>query len=283
MRILSLYVRRSCYYEETELACASEGAAHTDTIRLPVDAYTQTTVLVDANQADAPADFVLRGRFVGDSCGDGVVDYFGDRCDDGNAETGDGCTPECDIEPGALCAGAEEVTAATMTGTTVGAANRFGASCTGSGPDRVYHWVPGRLGQRGTLRVGMTSTEADLGIYIVRCDDSSELACVDLALGETTQCADCATVCNGDGTCDPNEHAGCADCCTLDAFCAPQESDDCPDCSGHAGACNHDGTCDPHEEVLQLTDYPGGTPIGIVVDSQGGAGAYTLTFAYTPL
>ena len=36
-------------------------------------------------------------------CGDGVLDGASEACDDGNMETGDGCDPGCQVEPGWLC------------------------------------------------------------------------------------------------------------------------------------------------------------------------------------
>ena len=40
---------------------------------------------------------------VAPSCGDGVVSWeIGEECDDGNANTGDGCA-NCHFEPGLLC------------------------------------------------------------------------------------------------------------------------------------------------------------------------------------
>ncbi len=35
-------------------------------------------------------------------CGDGTLD-LGEKCDDGNQGAGDGCTPECGVEPGWIC------------------------------------------------------------------------------------------------------------------------------------------------------------------------------------
>lgn len=45
-----------------------------------------------------------------DLCGDGAVDAeIGERCDDGNRTSGDGCSDACGIEDGFVCAGAPSV------------------------------------------------------------------------------------------------------------------------------------------------------------------------------
>lgn len=41
-------------------------------------------------------------------CGDGIVDVeFGEQCDDGNVDPGDGCSATCTVEEGWNCADAQ--------------------------------------------------------------------------------------------------------------------------------------------------------------------------------
>lgn len=277
---LSLHVRRLCHFAETELGCASDGSPGDETVRVPLEIHGHLYVVVDANRADSSSEFVLRARLVPPTCGNGVVEHPGERCDDGNDAVGDGCTPECDLEPDVICRDAIDVTGPTMSGTTVGATNRYGSFCSGGGPDRVYRFVPGRPGQRGVVRVSMTSTDADLGLSAVQCDSGRELECMDLAAGETRTCSDCATVCRVDGTCDADEDPACRDCCNYDAWCDAWEPDACPDCIGFPVRCDLDDICEPHVETLTIEDHPGGVPIGVVVDSAGEAGSYELTFEF---
>ena len=38
-------------------------------------------------------------------CGDGLRVIWAESCDDGGAVDGDGCSTECDLEPGFVCTG----------------------------------------------------------------------------------------------------------------------------------------------------------------------------------
>ncbi|MEZ4435306.1 MAG: hypothetical protein R3F65_23105 [bacterium] len=50
-------------------------------------------------------------------CGDGEVEGV-EQCDDGNRVAGDGCAPDCTVEPDTICGdGVREGTRSVMTGT----------------------------------------------------------------------------------------------------------------------------------------------------------------------
>jgi cysteine-rich repeat protein len=114
------------------------------------------------------------------TCGDGTLDPLNEVCDDGNAESGDGCAGDCDsAEFDALCDDAEPLLLdVDIDGTTVGGPTGYGGSCElyVTVPTKTYSFAvpgPGRLS---------LSLESTLDLDLVAASDcadplGSELAC----------------------------------------------------------------------------------------------------------
>lgn len=121
------------------------------------------------------------------TCGDGLIAGT-EECDDGNAVTGDGCTPECVVELEVLCPTVPVLALGENTGSNVGATNAFSATCvTTGGGERLYAFT---APADGTLYVSLQA-QHDMGIYVLdACGEAAvELACANAFLGglqETT-------------------------------------------------------------------------------------------------
>ena len=90
----------------------------------------------------------IEGVCIASSCGDGVVDR-GEACDDGNAETQDGCEPDCGVSPGVaeIAAGDQH-------------------ACVRFHDGRLRCWgnnTHGQLGYGNTESVGDDETPAEVG------------------------------------------------------------------------------------------------------------------------
>jgi cysteine-rich repeat protein len=135
---------------------------------------------MDAGAEDAPEAKSL--------CGNRTIDK-GEECDDGNASSGDGCSPTCKIEsagPNDVCGGvavdlARESPASTLykghvTGTTSSLFNHYAASCGGgSGADAVYR-INSPMTGRATARL-TAAFSAVLSARTTCTNDQSEIAC----------------------------------------------------------------------------------------------------------
>ena len=123
------------------------------------------------------------------TCGNKKVDP-GEACDDGNTQSGDGCSATCAIEsagPADVCDGvtldlaqedASTLYKARVTGSTAKLFNHYGASCGGgSGADAVYRIVPPMTGS-ATARV---TAEFDAIVSVrTSCNDGkTEIGCSD--------------------------------------------------------------------------------------------------------
>jgi cysteine-rich repeat protein len=110
-----------------------------------------------------------------------VVDPLNEVCDDGNAESGDGCAADCDsAEFDELCADAEALTLDTdITGTTAGGPTGYGGSCElyVVVPTKTYSFeVPGP----GRLSLTLESDAVDLDLVAASdCGDptGTEIDC----------------------------------------------------------------------------------------------------------
>lgn len=154
-------------------------------------------------ESDAPVDDLDSGAVVpegstlpdggpvvspdGSTCGNKKVDT-GEECDDGNTQSGDGCSPICAFESGGpedLCEGAplalvkegaSTLFKAHVAGSTAKLFNHYGASCGGgSGADAVYVMTPSQTG-RAVARIS-SGFEALLSVRTSCNDAKTELAC----------------------------------------------------------------------------------------------------------
>jgi len=90
---LTLSLRTSCAGPGTELRCGSQ-------TRFTLDALAGETyfVVVDGATAADSGDYLLEVQARQQGCGDAIRDV-GEECDDGNVNDGDGCDPDCALEP----------------------------------------------------------------------------------------------------------------------------------------------------------------------------------------
>lgn len=130
-------------------------------------------ILIDANGrlvtlGSAQGSPVL-ARFLGDPCGDGLVDP-GESCDDHNAAPGDGCSAYCSVEPCFVCVGEPSNCAPSGDASPCDDANDCttsdvctAGSCAGSGTCDE-HPIPGKLAMvKATRLVKFVAKPAVLG------------------------------------------------------------------------------------------------------------------------
>lgn len=221
-------VRTDCADGESELACNEDtdfdNGIYTSTVEIrQVSAGTQLYVFVDTYGPDASgAPFTLAGQLawyvapgaacdpagvtticnpgyvcpagtcVEADCGDGIVSpEMGETCDDGNRNSGDGCSANC-LGEGDTCGMAVVPTfdpatgIATGSGTTAGFADDGSPSCGDGGahPDAfVWFLAP----ETGHWDIGLTAGwDAILAAQGICGDETSEYLCLNGAgAGET--------------------------------------------------------------------------------------------------
>lgn len=123
-------------------------------------------------------------------CGDGTLSLR-EECDDGNVTDGDGCSAACTFEsvgPGDVCPGEpielDAIDSArrigSVSGTTTMLAAQYGATCGGSGAERVYVYEPD---VDGWLSAAVTADFDVVAYARTTCGDgATENACSDVAL-----------------------------------------------------------------------------------------------------
>lgn len=148
----------SCTEDEYCVNASPNGA---ESLKVHLDAGSYTVMVSDAGEGTA--DFTLGVQCQTPACADGIVSP-GEECDDGNAEAGDGCAPDCLFEPSDpdldTCAGASNSAGTAIAigellripgqapeASTVGATNSGESTCqtgatTGPAPDHTYKIIP---------------------------------------------------------------------------------------------------------------------------------------------
>ncbi|MGE0327034.1 MAG: DUF4215 domain-containing protein [Polyangiaceae bacterium] len=116
------------------------------------------------------------------TCGDKQLDLIGgEQCDDGNTQSGDGCSGDCrSTEPGALCNKAEPLSMGINFDSNEGGPTGYASLCDPyvANPAKLYSFMPATPGK---LVLELDSA-ADLGISVLAdcADANSELECTNL-------------------------------------------------------------------------------------------------------
>lgn len=184
-----LHARSTCDTGTTELDCADDAAiGGTEAISFGVAANTSYYVFVDGYAGSGGA-FTLDIQVDTAFCGNGVAESP-ENCDDGNSVVGDGCGPDCKLEPGGIvddCPGSTFVLTGppnaprklSIVGDTKGkATSQSPTSCLGSGPNDVYGITPDIA---GSMRVSMVAAYDNATLHVrADCDTSgTQLDCIE--------------------------------------------------------------------------------------------------------
>jgi cysteine-rich repeat protein len=171
-RVQVVAVRTQCDSAEAELGCgqASPGADGALSVQLKEPGAQTVTVLVNGATVLDEAPFTLVTEFTPQVCGDSLQ-VGAEACDDGNEESGDGCSADCSaIEYDVWCENAEVLPLdETVTGEIAGAPFLFTPSCGyGAGADRLYQLTAPRAGTLTvTLEQNVSGTETDLALTVL--------------------------------------------------------------------------------------------------------------------
>jgi|GEM_PF-1954965 len=145
----SLHVRTDCASTTYQTGCTSLVEPAKGKLDFPVTANQWFYVIVDSDGDGGP--YTLDVSVTPGACGNHLLDG-NEQCDDGNAASGDGCSPTCTLEPIAgadtcpghaltLAAQADGSRTGVVSGTTTGLANDV-ASCqsllSANAPDAVF-------------------------------------------------------------------------------------------------------------------------------------------------
>ena len=111
-------------------------------------------------------------------CGDGVIDPLSEICDDGNADSSDGCSGDCKTaEFDVLCSKAEPLVEGLNLGSTAGGPTGYGGSCVTYivNPTKTFSFLPPGPG-RLSLEL-LSVANLDLVVFSDCADPMSELGC----------------------------------------------------------------------------------------------------------
>jgi cysteine-rich repeat protein len=149
-----LYARDDCDQRASELGCSDDAVgAGEEELVVPAVGGEPVYLFVDG-YAGQTGDFTLDIVIATAFCGNGVAE-FPETCDDGDLTAGDGCAPDCTIEPGGVpdaCPGQlfalsdpdpNAVRRISFLGDTTGlSTGQTPTSCSGAGPQAIYSIVP---------------------------------------------------------------------------------------------------------------------------------------------
>lgn len=241
-----------------------------------------------ATGKDGPADT--------SGCGDGLLDETtGESCDDGNLESGDGCSATCQREPGSGGSGGAGVGGGASSGgaggATAGGSGGAATTSSGGGAGGAATTTGSTTTSTTFLDGGCEATETSCADHVdedcdgdTDCDDPDCAASPACAVAPESACADAADN-DGDGKTDCADPdctgkscggggkvcAGGACACpggAAEVACGDQKDDDCdgfvdcddPDCAADA-ACAAPGVCAP-VGVLSCGSSVSGTTVG---------------------
>jgi cysteine-rich repeat protein len=193
-------------------------------------------------------------------CGDGIIQP-GEQCDDGNSNSGDGCSSTCQIEPCFACSGAPSLCTPLSAGAQC---PDEGNVCTTDVCDNSGHCTH-PPGNRGTL-CRMPAGACDLAGF---CTGSSPV-CPNTTKPDGTACDD-GVFCNGADTCSGGvcaQHAG--DPCVPGSECnhtCNEASRNCFDpqntaCSDDGKVCTTHSVCDGSGRCTYTAVAPPQCPTG---------------------
>lgn len=186
---LALYVRSACDDATTTAGCADnamDGAA-TEILDLGFQGGEVVTIFVDSYQPGTEGTYVLTTSFEPAVCGDNTV-TLPETCDDGNANTGDGCSDQCAVELDFYCSAATPIMLGTTMGNTATGTSLFNAPVdanlctfgTGGGKEVLYSYTPATSGM---LSIALNPTmDVDMGVYVrTDClDGATQIGCADV-------------------------------------------------------------------------------------------------------
>jgi cysteine-rich repeat protein len=149
-----LYARDECGEPDNELGCADvEIGGGAEVLIVPAEGGQPVYLFVDGYGGET-GDYTLDIEIATATCGNAIAE-FPETCDDGDLVAGDGCAPDCTIEPGGTpgaCPGhtfilsdasPTAVRHISFLGDTTGLTTSIiPVSCSGSGPQGVYSIVP---------------------------------------------------------------------------------------------------------------------------------------------
>lgn len=192
----TLGVRATCA-STTTVTCDATNTKGGQQIVFPVVQGTNYFVGVAGAMAGLVGRFTLGIDVVPTGCGDRTVSG-GEQCDDGNTNSGDGCSSTCALEPlaaASTCPGhainlaaasATEIRRATATIDTAARPSKTGSMCGGSGPEGIFR-IQSDID--GLLQVKTTSGYAAILYARTTCSDpASEIprSCSGLTSYSTT-------------------------------------------------------------------------------------------------
>ncbi|NUP14112.1 MAG: hypothetical protein HOW73_49395 [Polyangiaceae bacterium] len=171
------YVRRDCTSAHEELPCVASDPEAETSLSIEVTPDETLTLVIDAADALSAADYAIPVRFVPYGCGDGTFDASIEECDDGNIESGDGCSPDCLVEQEVACASLPSLELAEAEHTFEGGTTFHTSNCGGASgpaaPERGFRFVA-EMG--GVLTVAASST-ASLGVFAELDCPGATIAC----------------------------------------------------------------------------------------------------------
>ena len=186
----NLHVRSDCGSNSYQLGCTQQEAPGEIELEFPVTAGDWFYLFVEgdfSSSTDYAGPYSLDLTVTPAACGNGVLDGR-EECDDGNTQSGDGCSAACALEavPAAnACPGQaiplsvrpDGTRAATIAGSTAGGTSSFPACglASGSAPEVVYSITPDIDGLlSGDLRGPFNSV---LFVRSTCSDEATELDC----------------------------------------------------------------------------------------------------------
>lgn len=149
--------------------CAGPGEVGPTSLQVPVS-EDPMFVIVDSVTPGVPGAFELEAEFEL-ACGNGITSaWAAEQCDDGNLESGDGCSSDCNIEYDVYCQQATELSLGTTAGdTTTSPSIANGPGC--GGRENMYVFTPE---QDGVLTIVLDSV-ADLTLAVSSVCDAATL------------------------------------------------------------------------------------------------------------
>lgn len=149
-----VYARTACDADAAafvDLGCAGAVDGNgAETVTVPIEANVPLYLVVDGEVTAAAGTFQLAVEVTPSTCGNGALEG-GEKCDDGNAAGGDGCSAACQLEPATkndTCANASDIVLTPGAGGTYAATISSGTTnlthdqtftgCSSLGPDAIF-------------------------------------------------------------------------------------------------------------------------------------------------
>lgn len=163
-----VYARYDCQFAHEELACIAgvdpDDEEEPEPLVVSVPAGQVLTLVVDAIEALDAGPYSVPIDIAPVGCGDGIIDFSSEDCDDGNFVDNDGCSASCTVELDVVCEQLPSLTLGPVDTTFAGATYAFVSSCSGvsNGPDIGFRYV---ADEDGILQVSGSTEDGNVGLF----------------------------------------------------------------------------------------------------------------------